>query len=94
MLCLIATVVLAITSLVTASLSTQARRERASVLVDGREAEQVSRQLLFGPFTTTALRITVTGTMDLWTRLTEVEAYTPTATTVIAESASPPAPPK
>ena len=35
---LIAAVVLAITALVTADLSTQGRRERASVLVDGREA--------------------------------------------------------
>ena len=38
---------------------------------------QVWRQLLFAPVTTTAIRITVTGTVDLWTRLTEVEAYTP-----------------
>ena len=53
---------------------------------------QVWRQLLFTPVTTIAIRITVTGTIDYWTRLTEVEAYTPTATTVIPESASPPAP--
>ena len=36
---------------------------------------QVWRQLLFTPVTTTAIRITVTGTVDTWTRLTEVEAY-------------------
>ena len=36
---------------------------------------QVWRQLLFSPITTTAIRITVTGTVDTWTRLTEVEAY-------------------
>jgi subtilisin family serine protease len=53
---------------------------------------QVWRQLLFTPVTTTAIRITVTGTLDLWTRLTEVEAYT--ATTAMLESASPPAHPK
>jgi hypothetical protein len=36
----------------------------------------VWRQLLFSPVTTTAIRITVTGALDTWTRLTEVEAYT------------------
>jgi hypothetical protein len=52
---------------------------------------QVWRQLVFTPVTTTAIRITVTGTIDPWTRLTEVEAYTTTATTDIRETASPPA---
>ena len=43
---------------------------------------QVWRQLIFTPVTTTAIRIMVTGTVDMWTRLTEVEAYagTPIAT--------------
>ena len=52
---------------------------------------QVWRQLVFTPVTTTAIRITVTGTIDPWTRLTEVEAYTTTATTAVPETASRPA---
>ena len=41
---------------------------------------QVWRQLLFSPVTTTAIRITVTGALNTWTRLAEVEAYTSTPT--------------
>lgn len=43
---------------------------------------QVWRQLLFSPITTTAIRITVTGALDTWTRLTEVEAYTSAAASI------------
>jgi Bacterial Ig domain len=38
----------------------------------------VWRQLLFAPITTSKIRVWVTGAVDKWTRITEVEAYTST----------------
>jgi len=55
---------------------------------------QVWRQLLFSPVTTTAIRITVSGALDTWTRLTEVEAYTTAAATVSVDFITQQAPPK
>jgi subtilisin family serine protease len=46
----------------------------------------VLRQLIFAPVTTTAIRILITGTMDGWSRLVEVEAYS-------GGAATPPPPP-
>jgi hypothetical protein len=55
---------------------------------------QVWRQLIFTPVTTTAIRIMVTGTVDMWTRLTEVEAYATAATTADADFVTQPPPPQ
>jgi hypothetical protein len=55
---------------------------------------QVWRQLLFAPVTTTAIRVTVTGALGAWTQLTEVEAWANTSTTSTADFATTPPPPK
>jgi hypothetical protein len=45
------------------------------------ENRNVWRQLIFAPVTTTAIRVLITGTMDGWSRLVEVEAYSGGAAT-------------
>ena len=39
----------------------------------------VWRQLLFGTLTTSRIRVFITGTVDGYSRLTDVEAYAPAA---------------